>query len=90
MASNLDQPVVITKFWKNRQRNEAVWVTLGDFAGQALINVRVYSTGPDGIDRPTTKGLALSVRKLPELARALTKAETKAHQLGLIKAEAAE
>ena len=38
----------------------------------------------DGIDRPTTKGVAMGIRRLPELAQALAKAEAKARALGLL------
>jgi hypothetical protein len=84
----LVEPVVVSKFWKNRRRNESVHVTLSEYEGHCLINVRVYCTGADGIDRPSTKGLAISVRKLPELARSLVKAEAKALELGLLEDEA--
>jgi hypothetical protein len=67
----LAEPVVVSKFWKNRRRNEAVHVTLSEYEGHCLINIRVYCTGADGIDRPSPKGLAMSVRKLPELAKAV-------------------
>jgi hypothetical protein len=83
-ASPLSEPVTIAKFWKNRRRNETVHVTLSEYEGQALINVRVYSTGADGIDRPTTKGVAMGIRKLPELARGLALALDKARALGLL------
>jgi hypothetical protein len=86
----LDGPVIISKFWKNRRRNESVHVTLSEYEGHCLINVRVYCTGTDGIDRPTPKGVAMGIRKLPELARALVKAEAKARELGLLDDEAAE
>jgi hypothetical protein len=59
-----------------------VHVTLSEYEGHCLINVRVYCTGADGIDRPTPKGVAMGIRKLPELARALVKAEAKAIELG--------
>jgi hypothetical protein len=80
----LDEPVIISKFWKNRRRRESVWTSLGDYEGHCLINVRVYCTGADGIDRPTSKGIAMGIRKLPELARALAKAEAKAIELGFL------
>jgi hypothetical protein len=86
----LTEPVPIAKFWKNRGRNESLHVALSEYEGHNLINVRIYSTGTDGIDRPTPKGIAMSVRKLPELARALAKAEAKARELGLIDDEADE
>jgi Transcriptional Coactivator p15 (PC4) len=80
----LPEPVEIAKFWKNRRRVESLHVSLSEYEGHALINVRIYATGTDGIDRPTVKGVAMSIRKLPELAAALTKALTKAQALGLL------
>jgi pantoate kinase len=80
----LPEPVEIAKFWKNRSRVESLHVSLSEYEGRALINVRIYATGTDGIDRPTTKGVAMSIRKLPELARALAKAETTAREMGLL------
>jgi hypothetical protein len=84
------EPVEIAKFWKNRGRHESVRVTLSQYEGRPLINVRVYSTGTDGIDRPTPKGIAMEIRKLPELAKALALAETKARALGLLDDERAD
>jgi hypothetical protein len=80
----LEEPVVISKFWKNRRRNESVRVSLSEYEGHCLINVRVYCTGTDGIDRPTPKGVAMDVRKVSVLARALIEAEAKAQELGLL------
>lgn len=86
----LPDPVVISKFWKNRRRNESVLVSLSEYEGHCLINVRVYATGTDGIDRPTPKGVAIGIRKLPKLARALVKAEAEAVKRGLLNDEAGE
>jgi hypothetical protein len=83
-ASPLAEQITVAKFWKNRRRNESVHVTLSEYEGHELINVRVYSTGDDGIDRPTTKGVSMAVDKLPALAAGLAKAEAKARELGLI------
>jgi hypothetical protein len=82
--ATLPEPVVISKISKNRRRIESVHVSLSEYEGHCLINVRVYCTGADGIDRPTPRGVAMGIRKLPELARALVKAETKARELGLL------
>jgi transcriptional coactivator p15 (PC4) len=82
--ATLAVPLTVAKFWKNRRRNESVHVTLSEYEGHPLINVRVYATGTDGIDRPTPKGIALGVGKLPELARAIAKAEAHAREIGLI------
>jgi hypothetical protein len=77
-------PVSIAKLWKSRNHTEHVRVELSEYEGHPLINVRIWQTGSDGIDRPTVKGIAMAVRKLPELASALAKAETKARELGLL------
>jgi Transcriptional Coactivator p15 (PC4) len=86
--TTLDEPIIISKFWKNRRRNESVRVSLSEYEGHCLINVRVYCTGTDGIDRPTPKGVAMTIRKLPELSRAMIRAEAKARELGLLDDEA--
>jgi hypothetical protein len=80
----LPGPVEIAKLWKNRRQVESLHVSLSEYEGHALINVRIYATGTDGIDRPTTKGVAMSIRKLPALARALAIAESTARELGLL------
>ncbi|MGY4624583.1 transcriptional coactivator p15/PC4 family protein [Bradyrhizobium sp. USDA 4486] len=86
-STTLAEPIEIAKFWKNRARNESLRVSLSEYEGHALVNVRVYSTGTDGVDRPTTKGVAMGIRKLPELARAIAKAEIEARRLGLLDGE---
>lgn len=83
-ANTLAEPITIAKFWKNRRRNESVHVSLSEYEGHALINVRIYATGADGIDRPTTKGVAMGIRRLPELAAGLAKALDRARALGLL------
>jgi hypothetical protein len=80
----LDEPIIISKFWKNRRRNESVHVSLSEYEGHCLINVRVYCTGTDGIDRPTPKGISMGIRKLQELADAVAKSLAKAKELGLL------
>ncbi len=86
----LAESISIAKIWKSRNHTEHVRVDLSEHMGHPLINVRIWQTGSDGIDRPTVKGIAMVVRKLPELARALIKAEAKAQELGLLDDEAAE
>jgi hypothetical protein len=86
----LPEPIEIAKFWKSRNRTEHVRVDLSEYKGHPLVNVRIWQTGTDGIDRPTSKGIAMSVRKLPALARALAKAETTALELGLLQGDDGE
>jgi hypothetical protein len=82
--ATLAGPVIIAKFWRSRNHAEHIRVELSEYEGHPLVNVRLWQTGSDGIDRPSKKGIALSVRRLPELASALAKAEIKARELGLI------
>ena len=70
-------PVSIAKLWKSRNHSEHVRVDLSEYEGHPLINIRIWQTGSDGIDWPTVKGVALGIRKLPELAQAITKALAK-------------
>ena len=78
----LDEPVVISKFWKNR-RHDAVIVSLSTYEGHNLVDLRTHAM-KEGRLIPTPKGLAMAVRRLPELAAAVTKALAKARELGLI------
>jgi hypothetical protein len=79
----LPEPIEISKFWANRG-GEAVIVRLCELEGQTLIDVRKYYSAADGTLRPSQKGIALSIHRLPELAVAVGKALMKARQLGLL------
>jgi Transcriptional Coactivator p15 (PC4) len=80
----LAEPIEIAKFWKNRHRRIAIVVSLSSYEQTNIVNVREYLTDTDGCMRPTTKGLAMGVRRLPELSRALRSALEKARELGLL------
>lgn len=81
--SALTEPIEIAKFWRNR-RGESVVVTLKDFKGKAIVDFRVHFQDRAGITQPSTKGLALMVRRLPDLLKAVQKANDKAAELGLL------
>jgi hypothetical protein len=72
------------RLWKNRQRRDAIVVSLSTFESRNLISVRTYTTSQDGKMLPTAKGVSLVVQRLPELAAAINKALVKARALGLI------
>ncbi len=72
------------RFWKNRWRRDAIAVSLSTFEDRNLISVRTYTTSTDGKMVPTTKGVAMAVARLPELAAAVQKALVRARALGLI------
>jgi len=73
--------IIVAEFKKNRA-GESVRVVLRSYEGHNIIDVRTWY-GEDGKRRPG-KGFACSMRHLPELARAIAKAESAARELGLI------
>jgi hypothetical protein len=72
------------RLWKNRQRRDAIVVSLSTYEGRTIAGIRLYTTGQDGCMRPTTKGVSVLVARLPELAAAVRKALSKAQELGLL------
>jgi hypothetical protein len=80
----LPEPIEVAKFWKSRRRDIAVVVAIGPYKEHNLISVREHVVGSDGIMRPSTRGVSLVVRRLPELAAALAKAMQQAQTLGLL------
>jgi Transcriptional Coactivator p15 (PC4) len=80
----LPELIEICRFWKNRRRDKAIVVSLSAFEETNIVNVREHFVGSDGIMRPTTKGIATSVRRLPELSNALRRALEKARELNLL------
>jgi Transcriptional Coactivator p15 (PC4) len=85
----LSEPVIVAEFWANR-RGESVRVQLREFEGHALVDVRRHFTAADGVLRPTKKGLSLAIPRLPDLAKAINQAVTKARELGLLDGAADE
>lgn len=87
-ATHSDDPlaedIVVAQFWKGRRRCNHVRVTLKRFEGRPIVDVRQFFVTADGKSQPTTRGVALDVRRLPELRKALEKAEAKALELDLI------
>ena len=82
--AGLPEPIEVSKFWANR-RGEAVIVSLREYEGVLIVDIRKHYTAADGTLRPTAKGIALTVRKLPELTLAVAKALKRARELGLLR-----
>jgi len=82
----LREPIEIGKFFSNR-RGEFVVVAIKEFEGIIFADARKFYTDADGISRPTKKGLAPTLRKLPELVALLERTLAKARELGLIRTE---
>lgn len=71
------------RFFKNRRHDQIV-TSLEDFEGRAIVSVRQWFTDGAGIDRPTSKGVAMVVHRLPDLLKAVKAAHDKAVELGLL------
>jgi len=84
----LPEPIEF-RFWKNRG-GEAVVVSLRSYQGRALIDVRQSFTNAEGKLQPTSKGVAMAVLRLPELAASINRALAKARALGLLPDEGGE
>jgi Transcriptional Coactivator p15 (PC4) len=79
----LPEPVEVAKFFKNR-RKEVIVVSLSTYEGHNLVDVRQHFHNDKGQMRPTSKGVAMVVLRLPDLAKAVNKAMAKAKELGLL------
>jgi hypothetical protein len=64
------QERVVAQFAKNRR--EVVRISLGEFGGHALVNIRAWAPSQDGSTFiPTKAGLALRIELLGELIDSL-------------------
>jgi Transcriptional Coactivator p15 (PC4) len=66
-----------------KNSRETIHVSLGEFEGISLCDVRVFATA-DGAPVATKKGISLRLHLLPELIAGLQRAEAEARQRGLI------
>ncbi len=55
---------------KNAQ--EEIHVSRGDYMGRDVVNLRVWYLAKDGEKHPTRKGVAFNAALLPDVQRALT------------------
>jgi hypothetical protein len=79
----LPEPIEIGIVEKNSR--EHVVVSLSEFRGHQLVDVRVHAS-VNGVEErhPTKKGISINVERLPELIAVLQGAERKAIELGLL------
>ena len=80
-------PVMIAEWPRNSR--EMIRVRLDVFNGRDVVDVRTWYRSAEGEMKPGRSGLTLSVRHLPALAQALTRALVKARELGLLTGEEA-
>jgi hypothetical protein len=86
LADPLAEPQVIFQLWKGRRRTECIRLTLSRYKGKPIADLRVFFTTSTGHMQPSKKGIAFGIAKLPELRKALEKAEAKALDLDLLEA----
>lgn len=67
-----------------KNAREELRVSLSEFNGHQLANLRIWFTADDGTMRPGNKGLAFKLTMLPDVIEALQSAETEARRLGLV------
>ena len=67
---------------------EEVRVALSEYQGFDLVGIRIWGNydSPTSEKRPTKKGVALRVERLPELIAALLQAQAEAEAAGLLEA----
>ncbi len=80
---------IVHQFAKNA--TEEVRVSLSEYKGHKLIDLRIYYEPEDGGDRrPTKKGITIDVGLYPELKKALLKVEEELLKSNLLEKEALE
>ncbi|MBY5987100.1 transcriptional coactivator p15/PC4 family protein [Roseovarius atlanticus] len=67
-----------------KNAREDLRVTLDEFRGHHLLNLRVWFYADDNEQRPGKQGVAIRPDLLPELRKALLDAEQEANRLGLL------
>jgi hypothetical protein len=80
---------VLHQFAKNA--TEEVRVSLSEYKGHKLIDLRIYYEPEDGEDRrPTKKGITIDVGLYPELKKAMLMVEKELLKQNLVEKEALE
>lgn len=69
-----------------KNAREELRVSVEEFRGVPLVNMRVFYKHPLGDMRPGKQGVALRLELLPELRHALEEAEAEARRQGLLEA----
>jgi hypothetical protein len=84
----IEEDIVIGEIPKNNR--EDIRVTLSNFKGHDLVGARIWFKSKDGEPRPSSKGITVNVKVLPELIGLLEQAEKKAIELGVLGADDAQ
>ena len=76
------EDILVGRFQKNAR--EEVRVTLHNYKGNDLLDIRAWYADPDGEFKPGKRGLSVRVEKLPILLDLLTEARKKAIDEGML------
>ena len=76
---------VITSFQKNAL--EEVRVSLSEYKGHNLVDIRIYYVDDKGEKRPTKKGISLSVELYASLKKAIDEVEKVLTEKGLLETD---
>jgi Transcriptional Coactivator p15 (PC4) len=82
--NSYESDVLIVDEWRLNSR-ERMRVTLEPYKGIWLLNLRKWYEADDGKFQPSKRGIAVSVRHLPQLAEAVTQAVSVARDHDLIR-----
>jgi hypothetical protein len=80
-------PIIIAEWAINRR--DRVRVSIEQFNGTWLVNIRKWFESDDGEIRPGKQGIALGIRHLPQLTEAVNTAVSAANERQLIPAPSA-
>ena len=80
--AEIDRGEVIAKFEKNSR--EEVHISVDDFRGRKIINIRVYYRSESGEWLPGKQGLAVGIDRYRDLAEAILKLGEKLKAEGLL------
>jgi hypothetical protein len=80
--AEIDRGEVVAKFEKNSR--EEIRVSLDDFRGRKIINIRVFYRSETGDWAPGKQGLAVSADRYRDLAEAILKLGEKLRADGLL------
>jgi hypothetical protein len=80
--AEVDRGEIVAKFEKNSR--EEVWVSVDDFRGMKLINLRVHYRSESGEWMPGKQGLAVAADRYRDLAEAILKVGEKLKADGLL------
>ena len=78
----IEEDVIVGIIPKNQR--EDIRVTLSNFKGHDLVGARIWFKSKEGAPRPSSKGITVNVKVLPQLIGLLEQDEKKAIELGVL------